>query len=255
MNTILHNRLRAFVSFSWISLALLSPVQAQFNRTVVKFNLSGAVFQTYMAQYERVLNRFGSITLSGTYSSGAPLPFKQALIDQYGENLDGRRAIETTLFTKRIATLEYRFYLAGHAPTGWYVAPFVRYASMDVTNDFSYHSQDGKLHQAHLEASFNAGGAGVLLGYQFLLGKHLGLDLWLLGPFYGTNVKAVFNGTDPYWATLTQADIVKLKSDIDNTKVPLYTVQSNLNLPNITATLNGPYYGVRAFGLALAYSF
>lgn len=165
------------------------------------------------------------------------------------------RAIETTLFSKRIATLEYRFYVAGHAPTGWYIAPFVRYANMDISNDYSYHSQDGQLHQMHLEASFSAGGAGVLLGYQFLLGKHLGLDLWLLGPFYGTNVNANFNGTDPYWTTLTNADIVKLKRDIDNTQVPLYTVSSSLNLPLITANLTGPYYGVRAFGVALAYSF
>ena len=234
-----------------------TPAKAQLgNRTVVKFNLSGVVIQSYTAQYERVLSRFGSITLSGSYTpNSTPLPFKDALLNQYGNNPDAKRAIETTLFSKRIGTLEYRFYPAGHAPTGWYIAPFVRFASMDISNDYSYRSQDGILHQAHLEAKFNAGGAGVLLGYQFLLGKHLGLDLWLLGPFYGTNVKAVFAGTDPYWATLKPADIAKMKSDIDNTQLPLYTVSSTFNLPLITANLSGPYYGVRAFGLALAYSF
>ncbi|WP_345270565.1 DUF3575 domain-containing protein [Nibrella viscosa] len=225
------------------------------NRTVVKFNLSGIIIKSYTAQYERVLAPNSTITVSASYSPNAPLPFKQALLDQYGDNQDARRAIETTLFTKRIATLEYRFYPAGHAPHGWYIAPFVRYANMDVSNDYTYRSQDGRLHQAHLEAGFNAGGAGVLLGYQFLLGKRLGLDLWLLGPFYGTNVKAVFNGTDPYWQTLTNSDITRMKSDIDNTKLPLYSVQSSFKLPLITANLDGPYYGVRAFGLALAYSF
>lgn len=232
-----------------------APLWAQFNRTVVKFNVSGAVFQTYTAQYERLLNRHSSVTLSGTYSSGAPLPFKQALLDQYGDNEDAKRAIETTLFSKRIATLEYRFYPAGHAPSGWYVAPFVRYASMDISNDYTYTPSDGILHRAHLDASFSAGGAGVLLGYQWLFGKHVGLDLWLLGPFYGTNVKSVFRGEDPLWPNLKSADIVKLKNDIDNTQLPLYSVSSTLALPVITATLNGPYYGVRAFGLALAYSF
>jgi hypothetical protein len=235
----------------------LSIAHAQLlNRTVVKFNLSGVVIQSYTAQYERVLSPHGSITLSGSYTpNSTPLPFRQALLNQYGDNPDAKRGIETTLFSKRIGTLEYRFYPAGHAPTGWYIAPFIRYANMDISNDYTYHSQDGALHQAHLEASFSAGGAGILLGYQFLMGKHLGLDLWLLGPFYGTNVKAVFKGTDPYWATLTPADIVKMKSDIDNTQLPLYTVTSSLNLPLITANLSGPYYGVRAFGLAMAYSF
>jgi hypothetical protein len=245
-------------SFSFLIcfLALSSIGRAQLlNRTVVKFNVSGAFFKSYTAQYERVLTPHSTITLSASYSPNAPLPFRDALLNQYGDNQDARRAIETTLFTKRIATVEYRFYPAGQAPRGWYVAPFVRYASMDISNDYTYTTQDGILHQAHLNASFNAGGAGLLLGYQFLIGKHLGLDLWLLGPFYGTNVNAVFTGEDPQWTSLKPANITKLKQDIDNTDVPLYSVESTLNLPTITAKLTGPYFGVRAFGVALAYSF
>lgn len=248
------------LSFSPVVLVLLGglfPAQAQLgNRTVVKFNLSGVVIQSYTAQYERVLNRFSTITVSGSYTpNSTPLPFKQTLLNYYGDNQDAKRAIETTLFSKKIGTLEYRFYPKGHAPTGWYIAPFVRYANMAISNDYTYTPSDGILHRAHLDASFNAGGAGVLLGYQFLFGKHVGLDLWLLGPFYGTNVNASFVGVDPLWTTLKPADVVKLKQDIDNTKLPLYSVSSTLNLPTITALLKGPYYGVRAFGLAFAYSF
>jgi len=233
-----------------------AQAQVLTNRTVVKFNLSGVMIKSYTAQYERVLNRYGSITLSGSYSpNSTPLPFKQALLNQYGDNQDAVRAIETTVFSKRIGTLEYRFYPAGHAPTGWYIAPFVRYINMDISNDYTYTPSDGVLHRATLNASFSAGGAGVLLGYQFLLGKHVGLDLWLLGPFYGTNVNSTFVGEDPLWPNLKPADIAKLKRDIDNTQLPLYSVQSTLALPIITAKLTGPYYGVRAFGVAFAYSF
>ncbi len=234
-----------------------SSAQAQVltNRTVVKFNLSGVVIKSYTAQYERILNRHSSITLSASHSPNAPLPFKQTLLNLYGDNQDANRAINSTLFTKSIGTLEYRFYLGGHAPTGWYVAPFARYIKMDIDQDYTYTPSDGILHRANLKASFNAGGAGVLLGYQWLFGKRVGLDLWLLGPFYGTNIKAVFKGEDPLWPSLKPADKVKLKSDIDNTQLPLYTVQSTLALPLITVNLDGPYYGVRAFGLALAYSF
>lgn len=236
----------------------VSPLRAQVltNRTVVKFNLSGVVIQSYTAQVERVLSRHSTVTLSGSYTpQNTPLPFKQALLNQCGDNQDAVRAIETTLFSKKIGTLEYRFYPAGHAPSGWYIAPFVRYASLDISNDYTYTPSDGILHHAHLDAGFNAGGAGVLLGYQFLFGKHVGLDLWLLGPFYGQNVKATFVGEDPLWPSLKPADIVKLKNDIDNTQLPLYSVSSTLALPVITANLTGPYYGVRALGLAFAYSF
>lgn len=225
------------------------------NRTVVKFNLSGIAIKSFTAQYERILNRHSSITLSASLSPNAPLPFKQALMDQYGENEDAKRAINSTLFTKRIGTLEYRFYVAGHAPTGWYIAPFVRYINMEINQDYTYTPSDGILHHANLKAQFNAGGAGVLLGYQWMFGKRVGLDLWLLGPFYGTNIQADFIGNDPLWPSLKPADITKLKNDIDNTKLPLYTVGSTLNLPTITAHLDGPYYGVRAFGLALSYRF
>lgn len=235
----------------------LPHVQAQVipNRTVVKINLSGVVIKSFTAQYERILNRHSSITLSASLSPNAPLPFKQALMDQYGENEDARRAINSTLFTKRIGTLEYRFYVAGHAPTGWYIAPFVRYINMDIAQDYTYTPSDDILHHANLKARFNAGGAGVLLGYQWMFGKRVGLDLWLLGPFYGTNVKADFVGNDPLWPSLKPADVVKLEKDIENTKLPLYSVEATMNLPTITAHLDGPYYGIRAFGLALSYRF
>jgi hypothetical protein len=235
----------------------ISIGQAQLltNRSVVKINLSGVAIKSYTVQYERLLSRRSSITLSASLSPNARLPFKQALLDQYGGNDDAKRAIDNTLFTKRIGTLEYRFYMAGHAPTGWYIAPFVRYINMDISQDYTYTPSDGILHHAHLDAGFSAGGAGLLLGYQWMFGKRVGLDLWLLGPFYGTKITANFTGEDPLWPSLKPADIVKLKNDIESTDLPLYTVKANLNLPTILAQLQGSYYGVRSFGLALAYSF
>ncbi|MCA0231497.1 MAG: DUF3575 domain-containing protein [Bacteroidetes bacterium] len=225
------------------------------NRTLVKFNISGAVFKNYMAQYERIISKNSSITFSAGVSLNAPLPFKQALMNRFSDNADAVRAINTTLFTKYVGTLEYRFYLAGHAPTGWYLAPFVRYLNMTIDQDYTYTDLKGVLHRPNLKAQFNAGGAGVLLGYQWMLGKRIGLDLWLLGPFYGTNVKADFVGNDPLWQQLTAKDIQNIRRDINSVELPGYTVTDKINLPTIEALLEGPYYGVRAFGLALSYRF
>lgn len=225
------------------------------NRTLVKFNISGAVFKNYTAQYERIISKNSSITFSAGVSLNAPLPFKQALINRFSDNADAVRAINTTLFTKYVGTLEYRFYLAGHAPTGWYLAPFVRYLNMTIDQDYTYTDLKGVLHRPNLKAQFNAGGAGVLLGYQWMLGKRIGLDLWLLGPFYGTNVKADFVGNDPLWQQLTAKDIQNIRRDINSVELPGYTVTDKINLPTIEALLEGPYYGVRAFGLALSYRF
>lgn len=236
-------------------MSTLGKAQELINRTLVKFNVSGAVFQNYTVQYERILTKNSSITFTAGTSQNAPLPFKQALLDRFSDNADAVRAINTTLFTKYIGTFEYRFYLAGHAPTGWYIAPFVRYINMTINQDYTYTDLEGVLHRPNLKAQFNSGGAGVLLGYQWMLGKRIGVDLWLLGPFYGTNVKADFVGYDPLWQSLTTEDIQNIKRDITSTKLPGYTATDRINLPVIEALLEGPYYGVRALGLALSYRF
>ena len=241
---------------SVLFLFCVNPSEAQLgNRTVVKFNLTGVAFKSYMVQYERILTPKSSITVTAGVSPNAPLPFKNALMEQFGDNEDARRAIGTTLFTKYNATVEYRFYFKGHAPSGWYVAPFARYMNMDISQDYTYTPSDGILHHAHLNAKFGAVAGGILLGHQWLLGKALTLDLWLLGPFYGSKVNADFVGEDPLWPNLKPADIDKLHRDIEGTKLPLYTTTASLPLPIIHAKLVGPYYGVRAFGLALGYSF
>ncbi|MCY7353374.1 MAG: DUF3575 domain-containing protein [Cytophagaceae bacterium] len=245
--------------FSLIVFGFLFP-QSKTNaqvgtKTLVKFNLSGIAIKNYTLQFERVLTPHSSITLSAGVSPNAPLPFRQALLDQYADNEDGKRAIETTLFTKYIGTIEYRFYFAGRAPSGWYIAPFARYLNIDISQDYTYTPSDGILHKARLNAKFDAYGGGILLGRQWMLGKHVGLDLWLLGPFIGTNIGAEFVGEDPLWRTLKPADVVKLKSDIEGTQLPGYTTTATLAFPLITAKLDGPYYGVRAFGLALSYGF
>lgn len=233
-----------------------ATTQAQLvNRTLVKFNVSGVVVNHYTAQYERILTKNSSITFSAGVAYNAPLPFKQALLDRFSDNADAVRAINTTLFTKYIGTFEYRFYLAGHAPTGWYIAPFVRYLNMSIDQNYTYTDRKGVLHRPNLKAQFNAGGAGVLLGYQWMLGKRVGIDLWLLGPFYGTNIKADFVGNDPLWQSLSAEDIQNIRRDITSVALPGYKATDKINLPTIEAVLDGPYYGVRAFGLALSYRF
>lgn len=225
------------------------------NKTVVKFNLTGVAFKSFAVQYERILTPHSSITVTASTSQDAPLPFKDALMDQFGDNEDARRAIGTTRFTKYNGTIEYRLYLAGHAPTGWYIAPFARYIHMDISQDYTYTPSDGILHRAHLNAKFGAVAGGVMLGHQWMLGKRVALDLWLLGPFYGSQVKADFVGEDPLWPSLKPADVTKLHSDIEGTTLPGYKTTADLPLPIIHAKLVGPYYGVRAFGLAIGYRF
>ena len=105
-------------------------------RNLIKFNVSGILLNTYDLQYERVLNKKQSIALTVGIAPNVPLPFKSTLISDFGGNEDAKRAIQTTVFTRYTATLEYRFYFSGHAPRGLYFAPFLRYMDMKLDQDY-----------------------------------------------------------------------------------------------------------------------
>lgn len=233
------------------------PVNTVFGKNLIKFNVSGVVLNSYQLQYERVVNKSQSITLTVGVSPNVPLPFRSTLLKDFSSNSDAKRAIETTNFTRTTATLEYRFYFSGHAPKGLYFEPFVRYMNMKLSQDYTFTPSDNQLHTAHLNAKFDGFGAGFLIGDQFLLGPHWAIDWWIVGPFYGPNITADFIGTDPKMGDMDAQDLANLKNNIQSVKLPLYTTTATVTpaTNTVEAKLVGPYYGVRAFGLCLAYRF
>jgi hypothetical protein len=227
------------------------------NKNLIKFNLTGVLLNEYTLQYERVLNRKHSIAVTIGVSPAVPLPFKTTLLNDFGGNADAKRAIETTVFTRYNVTAEYRFYFSGNAPKGLYFAPFLRYMNMNLSQNYTFTPSDEKLHTAHMTAAFSGFGVGFLIGDQFLIGNHFAIDWWIIGPFYGTNITADFLGTDPQMGDMSAQDLANLKHNIESVKLPLYTTTATVTPENNTveAKLVGPYYGIRAFGLCLAYRF
>ena len=234
------------------------PASQPLKKNLIKFNLSGLILQQYTLQYEYVVNPHQSVALTLGIAPNTPLPFKQTLVNDFGGNADAQRAIETTVFTKYTATLEYRFYTGGgHAPKGFYIAPFFRYMHMSLSEDYTFTPSDEKLHTAHMDSKFGAMGAGFLIGYQFLIGQHWGIDWWILGPFYGTNINADFVGTDPQMGDMSPQDLANLKHNIESVKIPGYTVTATVtpSTNTVEAKAVGPYYGARFMGIALVYRF
>jgi uncharacterized protein DUF3575 len=232
-------------------------MQSFFGKNLIKFNFSGLVLQNYMVQYERVINKKQSIALTVSIAPNVSLPFKSTLLSDYGSNSDARRAIVNTTYKKYTATLEYRFYFSGKAPKGLYFAPFARYMNMSQSNVYTFTPSDGKLHTANMHSQFGGFGAGFLIGDQFLIGPHWAIDWWIIGPFYGTTINADFVGTDPQMGDMSAQDLQKVENDIENIKLPLYKTSAVLTPATNTleAKVKGPYYGIRAFGLCLAYRF
>ena len=226
-------------------------------KNIVKVNLSAIAVEAYTIQYEHVVNKAQSIALTVGLSPNVPLPFKQTLLNDFKGNSDARRAIETTVFSKYTATLEYRFYFSGNAPKGFYFAPFARYMNMKIGQDYTFTPSDGLLHHAHMNGKFDGIGAGFLLGDQFLIGKNWAIDWWIIGPFYGSNITADFIGTDPMMGDMSQQDLDNLKNNIESVKLPLYKTSATVtpSTNTVEAKLVGPYFGLRAMGVCLAYRF
>jgi hypothetical protein len=241
------------VSGSFLFCCSLSRAQGP-GKNVIKVNLSAIALSHYSLQYERVIKNRQSFALGFGVSPNVELPFKSNLLKQFSGNADAKTAIESTKFTKITVTPEYRFYLSKKgAPAGFYVAPFARYTHMSINQDYKFTPGSNKLHTAHLTGKFSGIGGGIMLGAQWLLGKNITLDWWIVGPFYGA-MKADFHGTDDM-SDMSVQDKAKLESDIESVDLPLWEVDATVGNNKIDAKLTGPFYGVRAFGVSLGYRF
>jgi len=222
---------------------------------VIKVNITSSLaMEHYMIQYERALNLNRSIGLGIGISSGIDLPFKNALLDEFGDDEDAKRAIETTKMDKLTITPEYRFYVNKKgAPIGFYVATFIRYTKLSFTQDYSFTPSNGILHIAKVNGDLNGIGGGAMIGVQYALGKVLTLDWWIVGPFVGVQNGDIDGTCD--MSDMSPEDLADLESDIEDTDIPLWTVDATVGTNTINAKISGPFVGVRAFGLCLGFRF
>ena len=228
------------------------------NPNIIKYNVSGLLVKSHIVQYERVTSSKSSLALTVGFSPNTSLPFKDRLIELYGNDAQARSAIESTSFNKLTLTAEYRFYLSKKTPQGFYVAPFARYSTMSMEQNYSFVDSDNTTHNPRVKGTFTGFGGGVLLGSQWTLGSSVVLDLWLAGPFIGSQ-KAEFYGLDDRQILNTAG----VEADIESIDLPLWDLDATVrNISSggvqkgeITTTLKGPFLGVRMLGFSLGFRF
>jgi hypothetical protein len=163
------------------AILVLFALGAFAQKNVVKLNLVGACFGSYTLAYERVINSKASVQLSVGYRiySYTLLDFKYS-------------------YTGPTIVGEFRYYLTNksmEAPKGLYVAPFVRYGTYDwkVEDDGSYSGTPGYYNCTYTTSTI---GGGAMFGYQFIVAKHLALDLFI-GPQYKTKTNTALVFSNP----------------------------------------------------------
>ncbi|MEP6676998.1 MAG: hypothetical protein ABJA78_17680 [Ferruginibacter sp.] len=220
----------------------------------IKVNVTALALKNYAFQYERIINRKFSFALGFRTMPSTGLPFKNQVVDALGaDDPETKTTIENMRLSNFAVTPEFRFYVGrkGYG-RGFYIAPFFRYAKFtthDVT--FTYQNTLNVSSTINLSGDITANTGGILFGIQKPLGKHLCIDLWLLGPHYGSG-KGDFNGVSS--KTLTPDEQNDLRQELNDIDIPLTDKKVTVTSNSASVNLNGPWGGVRS-GISFGFRF
>lgn len=229
-----------------------APAPPSEKMNIIKTNVTAYAFRNINLTYERVINRWFSVSMGFGAMPEGKVPFINSFLNDEDEKRFQNFEAKSFNFT-----IEPRFYLGAGYGKGFYVAPYYRYSKITSnTFDFYYdYTFSGTNFQIPLKGFGNANGnsGGVMVGAQFFLtrSRSLVLDLWIAGAHNGAG-KGDFTMTSDI--PLTPDMQAELKRQIEDLDIPYvnYTVETNTNGARVI--IDGPWIGFRT-GLSLGYRF
>ncbi|MES2764099.1 MAG: DUF3575 domain-containing protein [Bacteroidota bacterium] len=236
------------------------PATASSPKNIIKLNLTQLALTNISLQYERAFHKNLSAALGFSYLIPRAIPSQ---IFEPSENGSG---YQLPKFGGWAVTPEIRFYpgkkVKHKAPHGFYMAPYFRYSRYSLKSDYvDVDSVSGQRNNYEVKASYSGFTAGLMLGSQWLIGKHFSIDWWIVGGGYGkAKFKIHAESTDPGFY-LSPQDQEELKQDMKENTNELgsfgdgeVTVETTTN--SATTTVTGlPMISLRGFGLTLGFSF
>lgn len=222
-------------------------------KNIIKGNLTSFALKNYHLSFERSLNHFMSVSASYRYMPKGSLPL-QAIAKKYIDN----PAINFDLFQmgNNALTFESRFYLGLQKMSGFYIAPYARFADFDLSVPVEYtYTPEGSFiaptpitKSANLDGLIKSTSYGAYIGLQKQLLTKLVIDIWFIGGHFGSS-----NGTLNFIAPekLPTQAVSALQKALDNTKVSPFEITSKVNQNGATADMKGPWAGFRGLGISL----
>ena len=224
---------------------------------ILKTNMSANALQNYNITYERSINHFMSISASYSTMPKRNIPL-QALAKQFIENpnID----FDNFKMANNAITFESRFYLGLQKMSGFYIAPYARFADFDLSVPVEYtYTPEGSFiaptpitKSANLDGLIKSTSYGAYIGLQKQLLTKLVIDIWFIGGHFGSS-----NGTLNFIAPekLPTPAINALQKVLDDTKVNPFEITSKVNQNGATADMKGPWAGIRGLGVSLGLRF
>jgi Protein of unknown function (DUF3575) len=229
-------------------------VVTQKQENLVKLNLAGLIFKNLNLQYEHTLSRKFSLALTVSIMPTRNIPFKNSIISSLDvTDTDVKNTIEKLNISSFSIAPEVRFYVGkkGYG-RGLYLAPYVKYTSLKTANMvFTYQNILNVSSTIELSGNFNTIAGGLQVGAQWMLGKHMCIDWWIVGAHYGSGNGAYTGTTNKILGADEQAD---LKKQLDDVSLPLINKTVTVYANGATVKLNGPWASVRT-GLCIGYCF
>ena len=223
-------------------------------KNFIKVNLTSIILKNYSIQYERVLNKTISVSLSFRDMPTTTLPFKNQILKQMGsDNTDAQDIVENLTLGNYAITPELRFYLGkkGYG-RGFYIAPFYRYAKYNAGNvAIEFDTDQNQTRSIDLSGNITAHTGGIMFGAQWSLGKHLCLDWWILGPHYGVSSGEMTGVPSPDLTPQEQADVRQNMEDMD---IPMVKKTVEVSANKVAMVFDGPWAGIRA-GISVGFKF
>lgn len=227
---------------------------------VIKLNLSQIALTNISMQYEFAFHKNFSATVGGSYLIPRDIP------SQFFTPSANGSGYQLPKFGGWAVTPEIRFYpgkkVKHQAPHGFYLAPYFRYSKYSVNSAYvDIDSASGKRNNYDVKASYSGFTGGLMIGSQWIIGKHFSIDWWILGAGYGkAKFKINAESTDGN-VNMSPQEQENLKNDIRTNIGELgsfgngeVTVETTSN--SATATVKGlPMTSIRGFGLVLGFAF
>ncbi len=141
---------------------------------LIKINPLSMFVRTASLSYERVLSDYTSIQLGVQYT----IPRKARI---FGQDILG----ENGQLNRFSITPEFRYFPNGAAPTGFYIAPFLRYAHSSISGDIEK-TINGELMKVAGKISQNVYSLGGVVGGQWIVGSNLSMEAYI-GPYFSAS--------------------------------------------------------------------
>ena len=223
----------------------------QFNilggKNIIKTNLMGLAIKNYNITYERSFLRKFSLSLGYRTMPKTNMPKSMA------ENLDKTLDNEFIKFDgfqmgNTAITAELRFYVGLKRMGGFYIAPYYRNATFDLT--IPVKNLNDASNTINLSGKIKSSSLGLLLGKQWILGKFVVLDFWILGGHYGSSKGSLeANGITNY-GTPEELNQYVGQQLVTNAG-PFKVTGTATSASSARIDIDGPWVGIRSMSLCL----